>query len=129
MLFNYLPSNGISETSMGSGSGEGIRCDTDDADTDFLDGRVCFGFTEKKYTGLSFKLQSYTVQSHYAWKLQNFTAKVFSQKFRQINFTINCFEKKKKKKKFGVVVHTVTILQIYHSYRCSEENSVNSTFL
>ena len=101
MHFDYviqLPSNGISETSMGSGSGEGIRCDTDDADTDFLDGRVCFGFTEKKYTGLSFKLQSYTVQSHYAWKLQNFTAKVFSQKFRQINFTINCFEKKKKKK-------------------------------
>ena len=44
---------------MGSGSGEGIRCVTDDADTDFLDRRVCFGFTEKKKKlhHLKFKIQ------------------------------------------------------------------------
>ena len=55
-----LPSSiGISEGSIGSGSGDGIRCVTDEADTDFLDRRVCFGFTGTFVTcDLGFKFQS-----------------------------------------------------------------------
>ena len=49
-----------------------------------------------------FQLRAFSIpcNTHCLWKLQNFTATIFSQKFRQINFlpkkfTLNCFDGKK----------------------------------
>ena len=88
MQFDYviqLPSNGISDTSMGSGSGEGIRCVTDDADTDFLDRRVCFGFTEKKKKKYIASSKVYTILQciiSTVWQKRKFTLTFSCQKYR-----------------------------------------------